>query len=223
MGTAAALLVPLLLGASPSARLDSTRWCRPADLPIELPAVDAIVDSTALWRFFRDVAIKGMPRSTVISIGFEAEGTLRHPQLLERNMGGDSAIAIGRFVVSIVRPQAHAKDLWAVRLHIVLSDTARFSIERSESCPAVIDDASRQVMEFTMRGPVDFRHITPARLRVLVEEDGSVSTVNVIQSSSIPALEQTLVDRYRGRHFRPATLDGIPVRSWFDTGSSRIR
>jgi TonB family protein len=52
-------------------------------------------------------------------------------------------------------------------------------------------------------------------VRALVDEKGNVAEVTVVQRSGTPlGFDEAAVRRVKGRLYRPATKDGVPVRMW---------
>ncbi len=54
------------------------------------------------------------------------------------------------------------------------------------------------------------------RLRLLIDEAGSVDSVEVAESSGHPGLDSAAVDGARRMEFEPASRAGEPVRAWVD-------
>jgi len=205
-----ALLVPLLL-------VDSTRVCRPAPFPKHLPAVNEVVDSAALQRFFNGVSL-APPRHVLLSLGFELDGAARRNQVMESDVGLDSAVTIGRYVVGILRQQAETEQPWAVRLRIVMADTARFTLEPSRYCPPVLESRNYgRPIEVRVHEPLQHRHIATVTVKLVVADDGSVLSATLIQSSGIQGMDDALVDWTRQYHFLPALLDDVAVQSVFES------
>lgn len=212
----------LLAGQAP----DSARRCGPADAPRKLPALDQVLDSTALRRFLGTVTVVGQPREMLLSLGFDTEGALRSPQVLTRDMGTDSAIVIGKQVMLLVKPQEPVEDPWAVRVRIILAETPRFAVERSEFCPPLPDMLPSVGRVFLgPMAPDEARSLQNARRaqwRVLVSADGLVSRVELRQSSGSRELDDHFIREQETARYKPALIDGVPVSAWIE-GEARVK
>lgn len=63
-------------------------------------------------------------------------------------------------------------------------------------------------------GWIDWRNPRQAEIQLHVNEDGSVESVSLPQSSGHPLVDRALLEVAREMRFAPATLDGEAVAAW---------
>lgn len=62
-----------------------------------------------------------------------------------------------------------------------------------------------------------FREQGTVRVRFLIKRDGTVNNAEIMRSSGYPRLDKAAMDAVKTWRFTPATEDGKPVDSWYQT------
>ncbi len=207
--------------------------CAPAALPVVLPAAAAVVDSAALLADLAGDDGWRRPGSyAVLSLTFDG-GVALFPIVVRTDLTplGKQAPeeALARLVRLHTLAQARGDSTWGARLRLDGGATLSLAIARQEICrPRAVGTANGSVsvgrttvpiviadrpLNFTMgQQPVQ----SPIELRVLVESDGSVASVEALlpRRAGVDALRRAVEETASAVRFYPALRDGVPERAW---------
>jgi hypothetical protein len=196
--------------------------CAPEPHPVELPAVDAVLDSARLDRVVGDL----LQADTVVSTGyvlvtleFDEQGRSTRRSVIEHSALGPVADSIQRMLFSLRRDVDEADTTWGVRVRLDLGDRILMRTGRREFCPPVPRDRRlASAMEgynpvgFRFRGGVGERIV---HMRSLIGTTGNVETSHMerggLQGSQ---LERDIALHLRQFLFTPATVDGFDTPAW---------
>ena len=193
-------------------RVQAQPQCGSIAMPKKLPAVDQLLDSArlagSLASFqegeFLISLVPGRDRLAVRPIGSGASAPDSLLRIVEATL---------RSPVTIDAPSVR------LRLHLA---SHRLTVERSELCGPVSLDAGRIASAtITTTSPPPAR-IQGPRIRVQIGEDGSVSNVELVQSSGLSELDQEILRSAQQARYRPAQLDGRPVAVWWERGHAEL-
>jgi len=206
------------------------RHCRAADWPKRLPALDAVLDSAALFDLV-DTSSASDTTSIVVSILYKEDGTavvrLLEPTAAPSPLGTFLLQNVSRGLRRLPPPS----PLGALRVRMRAGPGRAGTVERSVYCPpaaAPLPGAVSGIPQ-TMRVEVlpGDRPPTAGRVRVdvqtLIDEIGNVTDVRLLSTSGLRELDESIVAEQRRRIFLPATIDGVPVSSWTRSNGSSMR
>lgn len=207
-----------------AAQAERTRACPPAGEPTELPPLDAVLDSALAVRVFT-MPDSFPPTEVLLGVRFGPDGGLAHIRPIEGNRGMDTIQVVAQAAAQVVRPQPERVP-WGVRIRLHLATAPRFAVERSRFCAPELEEqpgpsVRREIAVVTPQQLSELRRARPARVRVLVGEDGSARQVELAESSGVSSIDDGVLQHYRNVRFKPALLDGWPIEAWFD--NSRVR
>jgi len=189
--------------------------CQPFAQPKQLPALDAVLDSTGLLS--RIQAADSTPAEVLVSVFL---GTPPDGRVLEGSAPTTSAQLALREVLAALRPgSSNAPPGFRVRVRFGAAPS--LGLERSVLCtPESEDDASAGQVPFTV-GRVEARpssaptgrtrSITPS---YRINSFGRVIGVELGGGTGVPQLDRAIHDAALERRYRPATLDGRAVEVW---------
>jgi TonB family protein len=194
----------LLLSDRPAPR----PTCRILYQPAILPAVSAVVDSAALAaeiagyaaaRPLRDGSLRAL-----YSVALDGGAITRlHP--LDYWLPQGEAEAFTAMVRRHLRPST-AGALQA-RLLVETENGVAVRLGRSETCPPHVGTRLR------LRSPAlsEGQRARPVRVRMMVDERGTVNGVTVASGSGYPDVDRLAVQMLERRRIGPGLIDGVPV------------
>lgn len=200
------------------------RHCQPTAWPKKLPAVNAVVDSAALWTSLGAVAPADSSAILFSIIYRDKEAPVI--RVLEPETPSAFAVSLSGVVGGGLRDFAPPEPPGALRLR-VRAGSPSVSIERSVYCPPVPTGGPTGPSRIRVfLGPGD--QLTPGRtIRLeaqwIVTESGSVSSLQVIRGSGIRELDESLIAEMQQQAYRPALLDGLRIASWARSGGQRMK
>jgi len=208
------------------------RRCRDADWPKRLPALDAVLDSAALFDLV-DTSSASDTASIVVSILYKEDGTavvrLLEPTAAPSPLGTFLVQNLGRGLRRLPPPS----PLGALRVRMRAGPGRAGSVERSIYCPPAPapgpGPGAASGFPQTMRVEVLPGDRPPAsgRVRVdvqtLIDEIGNVTDVRLLSTSGLREIDESILVEQRRRVFLPATIDGVPVSSWTRSNGSSMR
>jgi TonB family protein len=202
--------------------------CSAAMLPMRMPAVESILDTSLVMRALR---ARSLPNGqAVVSILIDPSNARPLVKTLSTDFAARDAEALTAIVDSALHHHEAPSGPWAVRLKLATGASPAAALERSEYCPPTAPEAqvrSRivtvQVSEAELARIEREARESQARMRrmrdyigrCLVTAEGRVAAIEVQRSSGDQALDGELAQRLRRTRFAPATLDGVPVPGWW--------
>jgi hypothetical protein len=194
--------------------------CQPVATPKRLPSLNQLLDSAALVAGITDGKAAG---NGAIVLGLAYPERVGPPTVFGVEPS-DSAEAGGDFqrqVLTHLRAKGAAPG---TTLRLRLRPPADFRVERSVLCPPIPYDSTslmRVAISSGRGGAVPVQRWKSA-IRVLIGEDGSVLDARLQPASGRGNIDRLVLEPvYRGR-WRPATLDGRPVKVWFANGRAEL-
>lgn len=192
--------------------------CRPLDTPKRTPSLNQLLDSVAL--------VAGITAGPVIDTAGIALG-LAYPErtgppIVNAVEPSDVASGdLGRRVQALLRGGAAGPGT-TLRLHIRSAVDIR--VERSILCPPVSYDsvALMQVAVASGRGGAVPSQRWPSAIRILVGVDGRVLDARLQPGSGRGEIDRIVVEPVFATRWRPATLDGRPVKAWLANGRAKL-
>ena len=190
------------------------RACEPAQNPKQLPAAGALVDSAAASS---GLATIDAPDGMLFSIALPAGDSV---PLVRPLFGTDSTAAA--ILARWIRPQKPAGETWAIRMRAARGPEQSLRVERAVFCPPVfIRPAGAPIVVH----PIANDQFVPNHVRIivttLVSESGVPEQLKIVGSSGVPDIDQEMEDVWRRAQYRPASLDGLPVRAWYRSDQPR--
>ena len=200
MRSLAVTIALISVAAVASPLVAQRRECAETTIPKTLPPAHEIIDSAdAFSLVFTDV--DSFPRVTPL-------------------MGADVQAAL--VLLRSVWPEKPS-GTWALRVHVVGGASPSLAVERSIYCPP----SPEQAGVFPKRILVEVRqgdHKPPPgigrvhiRLEAEIDETGNVLSVSVTQSTGMTDLDNQIVQDWQQRRFKPALIDGRPIRALYRT------
>lgn len=222
MGIRLAVLLMLAAVVAPRAGAqDTTRACGPAKVPQELPALDRLFDSAGAIRALSvQDSTAVLQLHVVLTLQFDKFGAMHRLAVLDRDVGVDTALALGRLLASYIRRQEPTELPWGVRVRARLAPEPTVSIERSVFCPPVPDARARARSMATEWVRIEGNAWMPAGtqvlIRLLVDDAGLVLLAEVPESNMSPEVNDIMANNARKTFYKPALLDGFPTTTWLE-------
>ena len=215
------LAVPLALAMVTTPLAAQRQGCAETTIPKTLPPAHDIVDSAAAIAELQ--AFNRLSPQMLFSLVFTDADSMPRISTLE---GADAEAAL--VLMRSIWPQKPS-GTWALRVRIARDEgagTAWLALERSIYCPPVPDSRAPVPRPAPIRFQAHTGDHRPApgtahvhvRLDAWIDPDGSVSLVTVTQSSGFAELDELLVQDYQTRKFKPALIDGQPIRAIYRAG-----
>jgi TonB family protein len=195
-----------------------TQQCAETTIPKTLPPAHEMVDSAnaiaELGAFHR------LSGHMLFSVVFTDADSVPSVSALE---GADAQAAL--VLLRSVWPQKPT-GTWALRVRVVADSatgTASLALERSIYCPPIPVRTLGPVREqrvVTRAGayvPAPGEARLPVEVEVSIDEAGNVTRARVTQSSDMAELDNDVVQDWLTRKFKPALIDGRPIRALYRT------
>lgn len=211
-------LLATTTGSSPL--VAQQRSCAGTRLPKPLPPPGALLDSAKALADF--ASLVGAHDQMLFSLRYLENDSLPSVRMLEgANM--QAALILSRSL----RPQSPS-GLRAVRVRVTGGASPALTIERSTYCPPVPEpraDGGYPSAVLVQIQPGDRLPSGRARvaLELLVAETGQVLRSKLIESSGMTDFDEQIVREFETRRFRPALLDGLPIRGVYRTDGQSPR
>src|SRR2546423_6574185 len=221
MRSLAVSIVLITAAAIPSPLLAQRQDCAETTNPKTLPPAHEIIDSadaiTELKEFNR------LADEMLFSLVFTADDSFPRVAPLA---GADGQTAL--VLLRSVWPQKPS-GTWAVRVHVVGRASPSLALERSIYCPPSPEQAGVfpkrilvEVRQGDHRPPPGIRRVH-IRLEAEIDEAGNVLSVSVTQSTGMTDLDNQIVQDWQQRRFKPALIDGRPIRALYRTDRASPR
>ena len=204
------------------------RRCQPAQIPKDLPPVDALLDTAAFGARIGSTPSRADSSSYLFSLlfGEGEEGTT--VRLLEPALNGSLLLEAVR---ATIRPQRPGP--WGLRLRVTPGTPLVLTVERSVYCPPAPDTVSGPADAPVARpglGPLDWSSAggkaserTQLAAKVTLSAAGTVVQVQLTRRSGILQLDDWFVLGFQAARYLPALFDGLPIPSWYRTDGTRLR
>ncbi len=204
------------------------RQCRPAEWPKRLPALDAVVDSAALFDLI-DTSSAADTTTIVLSILYKDDATAAI-RVLEP--AGTPSPEVTFFLQNLsrgLRRLPPPSPLGALRVRLRAGPARVGTVDRSVYCrpevaPGLAPGSERMRVEFL---PGDRPPPSGGRLhldvQVSIDETGLVTDVRLHSSSGLRELDERIVNDEHRIRYLPATIDGLPVPSWMRSNGATMR
>ncbi len=189
--------------------------CQPLSNPKRLPAVDALLDSTALSGQLTALdSLVGSELIVSVRMGDSPDAHVFDTTTAITSRGEGVAAT----VLASLRPNPKEAPQ-AFRLRIRRASGVQLTLERAMLCPpiALVGPGSRT----PVTGAVSVRVTGPngplvtqprdIQVRFRVDANGQISDVNIGRGSGLAELDRQIRDVYEQRRYSPAMLDGKPV------------
>jgi len=206
---------------------ESKRRCRAAEWPKRLPALDAVLDSAALFDLV-DTSSASDTTGIVVSILYKEDGTAA-VRLVE---AAAAPSPLGVFLLQSLsrglRRLPPPSPMGALRVRVRAGPARAGTVERSIFCPpvpatAAMSSAPRTIRVEVLAGERPLAGKVRPDVQVFIDETGHVSDVRLHTSTGLRELDESIVVEGRRSVFLPATIDGVPVPSWTRSNGSRMR
>ena len=211
--------------------------CNRADFPAELPPLESVLDTA---QFAGTLRTAGVTKRIIFSLRFAAEGTTPDITIVEKKVSVETAVSAAEALRASLKTAPPGQH----RPFRVKVDGQRPSVtlERSEVCggssraternlaPAVttvtveqtrgIRSGSGGLSASDMRSAVQQieSRLRSMRHQVLVDANGRVWAVELLNSSGEPQIDSRTTDALKRSSFTPTLLDGVPVTAWIEVG-----
>jgi len=194
--------------------------CRALDTPKRTPSLNQILDSVAL---VADLSGGRAIDTAGIALGL-AYPERTGPPIVNTVEPGDSAKVsgdLGRRIQALLRVRG-AEPGTTLRLHV--RSAADIRVERSILCPPVSSDSAAlmRVVVASGRGGAIPTHRWSSAIRILVGVDGRVLDARLQPGSGRADLDRIVIEPVFATRWRPATLDGRPVKAWLANGRAKV-
>jgi hypothetical protein len=186
-------------------------------VPIERPG--EVLDEKRLAREVRELLDAGERSAgeVLLTLEFDPEGLNTRRAVLAHDLSPALADSVQKLVFAALDPGPAVGRDWGVRLRISAAPEVRLALEPRDYCPPQPFSARLEaaIREFHATGG---RFRPGRRERVVLVEVTVSSTGYVIRSRLLRGavldggIEQALTEHLRQFAFRPATIDGYPVR-----------
>lgn len=216
MRSLAVTLIAAVTLASAAPLLAQRSGCGPTRRPKELPAVSALMDSSA--------AIMELGAANMLRDSMQFTLLMLPGDSIPVIHAIDSTDAMAAEVLARSAWPEKPADLWAVRVHVTGGNTPDLAVTRALYCPPVLTPeagpAVRMLPELreqriTSPDPNLPRVVgtapVPAIFEIEITPRGEVSTVKLIRSSGSQVFDELTKRRLAQQKYEPALLDGIPV------------
>jgi hypothetical protein len=185
----------------------SQQHCSPSRLPLELPAVDAVVDSAAITALIAGSGAAGVLRFSIVADAGDV------PKVYP--IGGVAASPASEWLTprieASLRAARKSSTPWGVRLMASADSVPVIALERSEYCrPQPMPSATRSTIRIVRRADSPPPEISPYTVRIT--SGGSVHGVTFLRSSDRD-IESQIRRIAGGIRYHPARIDGVPVAS----------
>lgn len=195
------------------------RECRISAVPAELPAVDQLVDSTALHAQLVELQADGRRTSgyAILSLIFDRNGWSARRMVIEHDLAAPVADSVQQLVFANLR-QVSPGEGWGVRLRMDLQQEPLFRVGRQEICAPRLRNAPElrnATSPFDVRSrdaPDIFRRIV--WVHVLVDASGAIADARMPERTRGLAPEDQVLSYIRSLSFDPALADGVPIPGW---------
>jgi hypothetical protein len=202
--------------------------CAAATLPMQLPTVGAIVDTSALASWLQEGAI-GVGKA-IMSVVFTGVTERSTTSILETDMDEADAASIAKAVDSSLVAGDMAVGPWSVRLQITSGPQLDYEIMRSEYCPPSPREAPvgsrtlgrvvtaaemEQILQEARESEERRRRMRLFEARCLIDRDGNIVVTEVATGTGNREDDRTLGMMLRRTLFNAPTLDGVPVAGWW--------
>jgi len=217
MRIATVVLTSLLV--SQVAAQQPQRRCGEARNPKNLPAVSTLIDSLGA---LRELAAAGVSAPELLfSLLYTDTDSFPRTSVLVAPTE-EAAVVISRSL----RP-VHPHGMWAVRLQVTGGDAPAITIARSTYCPPMPEPTTRQVQRFSVMAQPGDRVPPSGNVRVTthieISETGAVTEVRLMERSGLRELDDQIVAEWQQRRFYPATIDGVPIPSWYRGNGNTLK
>lgn len=181
--------------------------CKASRLPVEMPAVDAIVDSAAITALITGSGARGVLRFSIVADG-------SGPPRVYPIAGGAAAPALEWMTPRIeaaLRPARKSSIAWGVRLIATADPAPAIVLERSEYCRAQsIPSATPATIQIVRRADDPTLQFPAYSIRI--NSAGQVRGITFLRSSGRD-IETQIRRAVNTMRYHPARIDGVPVAS----------
>jgi hypothetical protein len=203
------------------------RHCRPAEWPKRLPALDAVVDSAALFDLI-DVSPESDTTSMVVSILYKEDGPAAVRLVEPAGAPSPGTLQFLQIMSRGLRRVPPPSPMGALRVRVRAGPGRAGIVERSAYCPPELAPNGAPSLPAAMRVEVMPDERVPSRkirvdVQLFIDETGTVSDVRLVSRTGLRELDESIVTEQRRTVFLPATIDGIPVPSWMRSNGTRMR
>ena len=207
-----------LITAVTAALIAQTQECVETTIPKTLPPAHEIVDSANAIAELR--AFNRLTGYMLFSLVFTDADSVPSVSPLD---GADVQAAF--VLLRSIWPQKPT-GTWALRVRVIAdsaSGTAWLALERSTYCPPIPERTSGLPRRVRVElRPGDHRpppgtgrvHI---KIEAWIDEAGNVTSARVTQSSGMADLDNDVVQDWQTKKFKPALIDGRPIRALYRT------
>jgi len=199
----------------------------------------ALIDSAALVRAAAALPAGELPRDVppIFVATFDSTGTASEVRPLFDRIPASYAGPVVAAIRASARPQAPFTRPYSVYVRVATGPNARVDIPRLvETQPALVnrDEVARSLNRATahhMRRlqSMPRRYVVDVKFRIQTDGTPDVASAAVLHSSGDPGLDKESLGVVARMRFRPATIEGVPVRVWvtipmtFDIPAERPR
>jgi TonB family protein len=212
------------------------RRCQPAQWPKKLPALGAVLDSTALFAALATLP-EGDTTTIVLSVLYQ-DGKPSRVRLVQPDVATlPPATTIVEAASAALRPLAPTPPgpYAAVRVRLTGGAPKSAIVEQSVFCPPEAAPATagrgEQRVLVTVVSPGG-RVPTGAGMsgrgsrmdaEVTIDATGVVNDVRILTGSGFREVDDEFVRELRQRVYFPAMLDGVAIPGWVRTNGTRMR
>jgi len=221
MRSLAVTIALIATAAMPSPVIAQRQKCAETRLPKTLPPAHEIVDSADAIAELQ--AFNRLADEMLFSLVYTDADSLPEVTPLE---GGDVQTAL--VLLRSVWPQKPS-GTWALRVHVIGGAAPSLTLARSIYCPPVPEPRVGlrtpiriEVRQGDHRPPPGTGRIR-IRIESLIDEAGNVISVRLTQSSGITDLDNQVAQEWQTRRFKPALVDGQPIRAIYRTDGESPR
>ena len=220
-----AVTLTLIIAASPVLSAQR-KGCGPTTIPKTLPAAHEILDSAAALSELKE--FNKLADQMVFSLVFTGDDSMPRVSPL---VGADEQSAF--ILLRSIWPEKPT-GTWALRVAIArdeASGTSSLMLERSTYCPPILESRAPIPQPARIlfnaypgdhRPPPGTAHLYVS-LEIAVDEVGNVITAQVTKSSGFTELDGMLVQQWETKKFKPALIDGVPIRALYRAGGQTPR
>lgn len=187
--------------------------------------LSALLDSAALVRAAAELPEAELPRGVppIFVVTFDSTGTASEVKPLSDRMPASYAEPVMAALRASVRPQAPFARPHLVWVRVVTGPQARVDtpqmvetqpmlVNRGEVARAV-DRATAQHTRRLQSMPIR-RYVVTVKFRIQTDGTPDHASATVLHSSGDSRLDAASLDVVPRMRFRPATIEGMPVRVW---------
>jgi hypothetical protein len=206
----------LIASVGIGAAQEPKRHCRAAEWPKRLPALDAVIDSAALFDLI-DPSPESDTTSMVVSILYKEEGPAVVRLLEPAGAPAPGAVQFLQIMSRGLRRMPPPSPMGALRVRVRAGPGRAGAVERSVYCPP------KPVPAAQSPEPTRFAVLPGERPRsgkvyvvaqAFIDETGTVSDVRLFSGSGLREFDEMVVADERRTIYLPATIDGAPISSW---------